>query len=56
MEGLGAEFIDIYNLPSISNKDQAILSHEFKRSLEVYLKDYSSSKGLLEEIIRYNKI
>lgn len=55
MEALGAEFTDIYNLPSILDKDLALLSHEFKRSLEAYLKDYGSSIGLLEEIIRYNK-
>lgn len=55
MEERGAIFVEGYDIPEVGRDDLVILAHEFKRNIEHYLSDYASDKGLLEEIIAYNK-
>lgn len=55
MEDLGAVFKGPYDLPEVGRDDLVILAHEFKRSFDHYLHEYSGSKKLLEEIVLYNK-
>lgn len=55
MRGLGAQFIDEYELDEVGPEDQLVLQHEFKRSLEHYLHESAAPYQQLDEIIAFNK-